>query len=335
MAHTRPRAVGGTGLALPLNLALPVAGFVDVAARAEAMGYDRVWAAEAGNNDAFGLLTAVALGTSTVGLATGVVPIYTRTPSLMAQCAGTLQDASGGRFTLGVGVSSKTIVEGWNGVPYDQPLGRIKEYVGVVRELLDGKRVDHDGTYYDVHGYFLMMHNPQPPPAIILGALNPQMLRAGGEVADGVCLNWIGAHAVADAIANVKAGPRETANACFVRVCVTEDVEAVRRWARREVMSYVTVPAYRTAFGVQGWSDATTAAMERWDAGDRKGAAGSLPEEFLDSLVIAGAAADVRSRFEAFRAAGVDEPVAFLVSGQSDPGAVRAELEDTITALAP
>lgn len=74
-------AVGGTGLALPLNLALPVRGFVEVAARAEAAGYDRLWVAEAGNNDAFGLLTAVALGTSTVGLATGVVPIYTRTPS--------------------------------------------------------------------------------------------------------------------------------------------------------------------------------------------------------------------------------------------------------------
>jgi probable F420-dependent oxidoreductase len=322
-------------LALPLNLALPVRGFVDVAARAEAAGYDRLWVAEAGNNDAFGLLTAVALGTSTVGLATGVVPIYTRTPSLMAQSAGTLQDASGGRFTLGVGVSSKTIVERWNGVPYDKPLGRIKEYVEVVRELLDGKRVDHDGTYYDVHGYFLMMNNPQPPPPIIIGALNEQMLRAGGEVADGVCLNWIGAHAVADALAQVKSGPRATTNACFVRVCVTEDVDSVRRWARREVMSYVTVPAYRKAFGIQGWGAVTAKAMELWDGGDRKGAAASLPEEFLDTLVLAGDADDVRSRFEAFRTAGVDEPVAFLVSGQTDPAAVRAELEATTAALAP
>lgn len=335
MAITSPPAVGGTGLALPLNLALPVRGFVDVAARAEAAGYDRLWVAEAGNNDAFGLLTAVALGTSTVGLATGVVPIYTRTASLMAQCAGTLQDASGGRFTLGVGVSSKTIVERWNGVPYDRPLGRIKEYVDVVRRLLAGEKLDHDGSYYDVHGYFLMMNNPQPPPPIILGALNEQMLRAGGEVADGVCLNWIGAHAVADALAQVKAGPRETANACFVRVCVTEDVESARRWARREVMSYVTVPAYRRAFGVQGWGDVTNRAMELWDGGDRKGAAASLPNEFLDSLVLAGDAEDVRARFEAFRAAGVDEPVAFLVSGQTDPAAVRAELEATTAALAP
>ncbi|MFN2523679.1 MAG: LLM class F420-dependent oxidoreductase [Mycobacteriales bacterium] len=328
-------AVGGTGLALPLNLALPVRGFVEVAAGAEAAGYDRLWVAEAGNNDAFGLLTAVALGTSTVGLATGVVPIYTRTPSLMAQCTATLQDVSGGRFTLGVGVSSKTIVERWNGVPYDKPLGRIKEYVEVVRRLLDWEKLDHAGTYYDVHGYMLLMNNPKPPSPIILGALNEQMLRAAGEVADGVCLNWIGAHAVADALAQVKAAPRETTNACFVRVCVTDDVDSTRRWARREVMSYVTVPAYRKAFGVQGWDDVTTKAMELWEAGDRKAAARSLPDEFLDTLVIAGDADDVRRRFEAFRAAGVDEPVAFLVSGQSDPEAVRAEIEATTAALAP
>ena len=328
-------AVGGTGLALPLNLALPVKGFVEVAQRAEAAGYDRLWAAEAGNNDAFGLLTAVALGTSTVGLATGVVPIYTRTPSLMAQCTATLQDVSDGRFTLGVGVSSKTIVERWNGVPYDKPLGRIQEYVEVVRRLLAWEKLDHDGTYYDVHGYMLLMHTPSPPSPIIIGALNEQMLRAGGEVADGVCLNWIGAHAVGDALAHVKAGRRETTNAVFVRVCVTDDVESTRRWARREVMSYVTVPAYRKAFGVQGWDAVVTKAMELWDGGDRKGAAASLPDEFLDTLVLAGDAADVKRRFEAFREAGVDEPVAFLVSGQSDPDAVRAELEATTAALAP
>jgi probable F420-dependent oxidoreductase len=335
-APTSPHpALGGTGLALPLNLALPVRGFVDVGARAEAAGYDRLWAAEAGNNDAFGLLTAVALGTSTIGLATGVVPLYTRTPSLMAQCTATLQDVSSGRFTLGVGVSSRTIVERWNGTPYDKPLGRIQEYVEVVRRLLAGERLEHDGTYYGVHGYGLLMHNPQPPSPIIIGALNEQMLRAGGEVADGVCLNWIGAHAVGDALAAVTAGPRATANACFVRVCVTDDVDAVRRWARREVMAYVTVPAYRKAFGVQGWGEVTARAMERWDGGDRKGAAAGLPDELVDSLVLAGDAADVRRRFEAFREAGVDEPVAFLVSGQTDPDAVRSELEATTAALAP
>ena len=334
MASPSP-AVGGTGLALPLNLALPVRAFVEVAAEAEVAGYDRLWAAEAGNNDAFGLLTAVALGTRAVGLATGVVPIYTRTPSLVAQSAATLQDVSGGRFTLGVGTSSKTIVEGWNGTPYDQPLGRIKEYVDVVRRLLAGEKLDHTGVFYDVHGYQLLLNNPSPPPPIIIGALNERMLRAGGEVADGVCLNWIGAHAVAAALAHVRAGPRPTSNACFVRVCVTDDVESVRRWARREVMSYVTVPAYRKAFGVQGWGAVTAKAMELWAGGDRKGAAASLPDELLDTLVLAGDAAEVRQRFEAYRAAGVDEPVALLVSGQSAPAAVRAELAATTAALAP
>ncbi|HWL35668.1 MAG TPA: LLM class flavin-dependent oxidoreductase, partial [Frankiaceae bacterium] len=139
-----------TGLALPLNLLLPVAGQADVARRAEALGYSTVWAAEAGTNDAFGLLAACASVTSTVGLATGVLPIFTRTPALMAQSAATLQDWSGGRFALGLGVSSATIVTRWNGVPYDRLLDRMRDYTLAVRDLLTGEKVTRASDLYPV-----------------------------------------------------------------------------------------------------------------------------------------------------------------------------------------
>lgn len=326
-----------TGLALPLNLLLPVAGQVDVARRAEALGYDTVWAAEAGTNDAFGLLTACAGATSRVRLATGVLPIFTRTPALMAQSAATLQDASGGRFALGLGVSSATIVSRWNGMPYDRLLDRMRDYTLAVRDILTGEKVSRASDLYPVDGYRLLMHVPSPPPPVLIGALNPAMLRLAGEVSDGALLNWIGAPAVPAALAHVASGasgaPRS--NAVFVRVCVTSDVEAARAWARREVMGYVIVPAYRRAFGTQGWEAACTAAMALWDAGDRKGAAASLADEFVDSLCLAGPADEVRARFAEFRAAGVEEPVAFLYSGQRDVPGIVAELEATMAALAP
>lgn len=328
-------AVGGTGLALPLNVGLPVAGHVDVARQAEELGYDRVWAAEAGTNDAFALLTACASATSRIGLATGVVPIQTRTPSLMAQAAQTLHDASGGRFTLGFGVSSPVIVERWNGLTFDKPLSRMREYVEIVRRLMSWEKLTYDGEFYRVQGYQLLMNAPQPAPGIVIGALNDGMLRLAGEVTDGALLNWIGVHAVPDALSTIRSGGRDTANGVFVRVCVTDDVEAARRWARREVMGYVIVPAYRRAFERHGWADACKQAMELWDAGDRKGAAASLPSEFVDSLCIAGNAADVKAKFEEFRAAGVDEPIAFLFTGQTEPDQVRAELTATMQALAP
>lgn len=176
-----------TGLALPLNLGLPVRGLVDVAARAEALGYDRVWAAEAGTNDAFGLLTACAAATSRIGLATGVLPIQTRTPALMAQSAATLQDFSGGRFALGLGVSAPVIVSRWNGQPYDRPLERIREYVTVVSALLSGEKLTRPSELYPVDGYRLLMHVPAPPPPILLAALNPGMLRLAGESPTASC----------------------------------------------------------------------------------------------------------------------------------------------------
>ena len=326
-----------TGLALPLNLLLPVAGQADVARRAEALGYSTVWAAEAGTNDAFGLLAACASVTSTVGLATGVLPIFTRTPALMAQSAATAQDWSGGRFALGLGVSSQTIVSRWNGMPYDRLLDRMREYVGIVRELLTWEKVTHQSDLYPVDGYRLLLRVPSPPPPILVGALNPGMLRLAGSVSDGALLNWIGSGAVPAALAAVAegAGGEPRRNAVFVRVCVTDDVDAARVWARREVMGYVIVPAYRRAFGTQGWASVCEAAMALWDSGDRKAAAASLPDEFVDTLCLAGSAESVRGRFDEFRAAGVDEPVAFLFSGQRDPAAVVAELEATMAALAP
>ena len=326
-------AVGGTGLALPLNLGLPVHGFTEVAARAEALGYDRVWAAEAGTADAFVLLTACAAMTGRIGLATGVVPIQTRTPSLMAQAAATVQDASGGRLTLGLGVSSPTIVERWNGLPYDAPLSRVREYVTIVRALLAGEKLSYDGKHYRVDGYRVLMALPEPPP-ILLGALGERMLVTAGEIADGVCLNWIAAHAVPAAIDTVRKGG-DAATAVFVRVCVTDDVEAARTWGRRELMGYVIVPAYRRAFERQGFADICTTAMRAWDAGDRKSAAASLPNEFVDELCISGTSEQVRAKFERFRAAGVDEPVAFPFSGAGTAEGVRAELEATLAALAP
>jgi probable F420-dependent oxidoreductase len=325
--------LGGTGLALPLNLGLPVHGFTEVAQRAEALGYDRLWAAEAGTADAFALLTACASVTSNLGLSTGVVPIQTRTPSLMAQSAATVQDASGGRFALGLGVSSPTIVERWNGVRYDAPLSRLREYVGVVRALLAGEKLTHAGAHYRVDGYRVLMALPPPPP-IVLGALGERMLMTAGEVGDGVCLNWIAADAVPAAIENVRKGG-DASIAVFVRVCVTDDVESARAWARRELMGYVIVPAYRSAFERQGFAEICATAMKHWDAGDRRAAAGSLPNEFVDALCVSGSADDVRARFARFRAAGADEPVAFPFSGAGTAETVRAELEATLAALAP
>jgi probable F420-dependent oxidoreductase len=336
-----PPALGGTGLALPLNLLLPVSGLVDVARQAEALGYDRAWVAEAGTNDAFGVLTACACATERIGLATGVLPIFTRTPSLMAQSAATLQDVSGGRFTLGLGVSSPVVVQAWNAVAWDRPLARIREYAALVEELLAGGKASRDGGLYPVHGYRLLLNRPDPPPPVVLGALGPKMLAAAGEVSAGALLNFVGVRGVADAIAKVRAGAAQAGReddvrtAAFVRVCVTDDVSAAETFARREVMGYVTVSSYRSAFAGQGWGEACAEAMRHWEAGDRRGAAASLPEEMVAALVLYGDAGSVAERFAAFRAAGVDEPIAFLVSGQTDPAAASAELQATMRALAP
>jgi alkanesulfonate monooxygenase SsuD/methylene tetrahydromethanopterin reductase-like flavin-dependent oxidoreductase (luciferase family) len=119
-----------------------VRDYAAIAAEAERLGYGRVWATEAGSADAFALLAACASVTAAIGLATGILPIQTRGPALCAQAAATLQDFSGGRFALGLGVSTPVVVTGWNGLPWDGKLSRLREYVETVKRLLSGETVD-------------------------------------------------------------------------------------------------------------------------------------------------------------------------------------------------
>ncbi|ODU07040.1 MAG: hypothetical protein ABS81_02835 [Pseudonocardia sp. SCN 72-86] len=329
-----------TGLALPPHLQLPVRTYAAIARDAQDRGYTRVWVTEAGSADAFALLTACANTTSTVGLATGVLPIATRSPALTAQAAATVQDLSDGRFALGLGVSTPVVVTNWSGLLWDGRLARLREYVETVVDLLAGRTVDRAQGYYPMRGSRLLMEVPSVPPPVLLAALGPRMLALAGGLADGALLNYAGAAAVSSLVRQVQAAipapGRSVMVSAFVRACVIDDgVEAARSAAQREVMAKVVVPAYRRGFEAQGWGDACEAALALWEAGDRRAAAASLPDAMTESIVLFGSAKDIRDRFAEFRATDLDEPVVYAVSTVRSADAALDQFTATMRALAP
>lgn len=316
--------------------------YAAIAAEAERLGYGRVWATEAGSADAFALLTACASVTATIGLATGILPIQTRGPALCAQAAATLQDFSGGRFVLGLGVSTPVVVTGWNGLPWEGKLSRLREYVDTIKRLLSGGTVDREGGWYPMSGSRLLMHVPEASVPVVLAGLGPAMLALAGEVAEGCLVNYLGARGVGEAVDRVKAAAKERAGgsdpstAAFVRACVvSEDAEGARVAAQREVMAKVIVPAYRRSFVSQGWGEACERALALWDKGERRAAAQSLPDEMTGSIVLIGSAADVRARFADFLQTRLDEPILYAVSTERRPERARAQFQATMRALAP
>ncbi len=227
----------------------------------------------------------------------------------------------------------------WNGLPWDGKLARLRSYVEIVKALLRGETVTTPGGYYSMNGARLLMHVPETYTQVLLAAVGPAMSALAGEAADGVLLNYVGAAGIPRLAERVRAAAPDTVRpsvSAFVRAAVIdESVEAARVAAAREVMAKVVVPSYRKGFDAQGWEEATAKAMALWDAGDRRAAAQSLPDEMTDSIVLFGSAADVRSRFAEFRGGGLDEPIVYAVATERDADAAAAQFTATMRALAP
>src|SRR5438093_5587049 len=156
--------------------------------RAEALGFDSVWVPEAWGTDAISLLGALAARTERIRLGTGIVNVFSRTPSLLGQTAATLDLISNGRFILGLGTSGHQVVSGWHGMRFDRPLQRMRETVEIVRRGLRQERLRFDGEIFTLdQGLKLLARPVRPTVPIFLATLTPGGLRLTGEVADG----WI------------------------------------------------------------------------------------------------------------------------------------------------
>ena len=194
-----------------LAITLPCPGLstrdcVELAVKAEQeWGYQAIWMAEVSGPDSFSLAGAIAQATSRIEIGTAIVPIYNRTPAVLAMSAATLADLSEGRFKLGLGTSSHAITEQWNGVPLEKPLARTRETVAVLRQALAGEKTDFEGETLRSRGFRLGLRTTEPVP-VYLAALRERMLGLAGELADGLILNLFPLDALPKILSAYRAG---------------------------------------------------------------------------------------------------------------------------------
>jgi probable F420-dependent oxidoreductase len=292
-------------------------------------GFGSFWVAETVGTEAFATLAAVGAAHPGLALGTGVLAAPLRTPPLTAMGAATLQalhpDVD---VLLGVGASSPAVVSRWHGAEYDpdRPLARVREYLTLLRECLSGEKVDFAGDFWTVKGFRLGVRLGERRPRIVLGALNPGMLRLGGELADGVLLNYLPASHVPWSVAQVRRGGDATVYA-YVHVGVT-DADAQRRNARRDLFSYAVVDAYAANFERAGFGDEVAEIRARHQAGDRDGAVAAVSDRMCDAIDVLGDAEHVHATVAAYAEAGVEVPVVMPMPwGEDRMGVVRATLD--------
>jgi len=304
---------------LAITLPLPFAdarACVDVARRAESdWGYEAIWLAETNGCESFALAGALAAATSRVEIGTAIVPVYNRSPAVLAMGAGTLAELSEGRFVLGLGSSSHAIVEQWNGIPFELPLTRVRESVAIVRQALAGEKTDFEGRTLSSRGLRLA-NRGEKPPRIYLAALRAKMLALAGEIGDGLIVNLFPVTALPRILAAYRDGAARAGRdasgdevVCRFQVAVTDDVPAARALVRAVFAGYVAQPVYNAYFAWCGFEEEARAVADAFARGDRAASARALSDDLVDRVTILGSAERCREQIAGFVAAGVTTPV--------------------------
>jgi F420-dependent oxidoreductase-like protein len=299
---------------------------LDFVLEAERLGLDVCWVAEAWGSDAPSVLGYLAGRTERIGLGSGIIQLGIRSPVAIAQTALTLAELSHGRFLLGLGASGPQVIEGLHGVPFDRPVARMRETVAVIRQAFAGEKINFSGRTVQIPlpGRARPMRlslaaNPAIP--IYLAALSPKMLELTGEIADG----WLGTSFVPEGAgayfshldAGLAASGRTRADLDICQgaeVAILDDNAAVAAHVagrKKELafsiggMGTAEQNFYNAAYARQGWSDVTVEIQQRWQAGDRDGAAALVTDDMVLATTLIGTEAMVRDRLRVWQDAGV------------------------------
>jgi F420-dependent oxidoreductase-like protein len=320
------------GLQLGYWGARPPSGFVELVQRAEQLGYDSVWTAEAYGSDALTPLAWIGAQTSRIRLGTGVCQLSARTPTATAMAAMTLDHLSHGRFMLGLGVSGPQVVEGWYGAPFSKPLARTREYIDIIRKVLAREEaVANDGPHYPLpytgQGAWglgkplkSIVHPLRADLPIFMGAEGPKNVALAAEIADG----WLPLYyspfrndVYAASLSNARDGFEVSQG---VVVNITEDIEQGLAPVKNMLALYVGgMGAEKRNFHKElvsrmGFEAEANQIQSLFLAGRRAEAVAAVPSRLADEIALVGPVARIRDRLAAWR----ETPVtSLLVSARS------------------
>lgn len=319
-------------IALTLPNGNGVEATIEDAKWAESEGYDDVWFADINGGDALTMSAAVAMSTSSVRIGTAIIPVFTRTPAVFASSAHVLHKVSNGRFILGLGSSSQTMMENWNGLKFEKPLTRVKETTQIVRSMLAGEKSDFDGKTLQTHGY-RQAPLPAGEPPIYIAGLRGKMLEMAAEVGDGVILNLFPKKALPKMMEHIRIGAERAGKkledieiVCRHQVVVTDDAPRVRDLFRKHFAPYYATPVYNNFLAWSGYEENAKAIREGWAARDRNKTTAALEDDLVDEIGIIGSAEYCHDRIREYADMGI---TTHILAGPSQEHAKATQAEFT------
>jgi probable F420-dependent oxidoreductase len=324
------------GVSLPVQEELTAPQYIELARAAEEEGFDTVFVGEIAGLECFAALGMLAAATSSIRLASGVISIYTRSPTLTAMGFATVASLAPGRVAAGLGTGSHVVVRDWHGGELSRPRTRMREFVEALRQALSAHRVNYTGSTLTVSDFRLRIPREDHVIPVLMGSFNAQMLRLAGAIADGVILSFCPLDEVPGRVAEVRAGAIEAGRdpdrlqiALYMSAYAGDEVDVALERFRRLVLQYAVQPTHRAGFAES--IPELDRATAFWQSGDRRRAVALIPDQAVLRLCPIGSPAEVAARLEATRDAGVTLPV--LAPQSLSPGDARTPLA-TIHAVA-
>ena len=226
---------------------------IGVAKTAESAGLDNVWLANIFSFDAISTLALIGRETQNIGLGTAVTPTYPRHPTAIAQQALTAAAASNNRFTLGIGLSHKLVIEDMLGMSYDKPAKHMREYLSVLMPLARGEMANFAGEQYTVRGVALDIPGADKLP-VVVAALGPTMLKIAAQMADGTNTWMVGPNTMeSHIIASMKeAGNPDPRVVAGLPIVLTTNIDAAKEKIAQDLTIYGQLPSYRAMLDREG-----------------------------------------------------------------------------------
>ncbi len=270
---------------------------------------DSIWIPETWGMDCCSILSHVSNIAKKPHLGSSIINIYSRSPALVAMSSVTLDTLSGGRFMLGLGTSSKAIVEDWHGLKFSSPLGRMREYVDVLRLAMSGQKVSYDGEFFSLKNFGLLIRPPRTRIPIYLAAINQKMVELTWEIADGVIFYLRPLQELKTTIAKMQSRKKIDV-ACQLITCISNDSEKAINRAKQTIAFYVSVgEIYRKFLASNGFQKETTAIFEEYKKNGLRDNQVFVTDEMVHSLSVCGTPEDIRKRIHQFVDAGIDLPI--------------------------
>ncbi len=318
---------------------------LDLIKQAEEMGYDSVWTAEAYGNDAVTAAAWVLAQTSKIRVGTAIMQMPARTPAMCAMTSMSLDQLSGGRFIVGLGASGPQVVEGWHGVPYGKPVTRTREYIQIMRKIMEREGpVEFDGEVYQLPNKgpgttglgkplkSILQGNPDIP--IYTASITPAGLRCAAEVADGVFPVWMDPDKYAVLGEHLDAGFAKAGHgkslkdfdvAPFVMVAMNDDLgaafDSLRPWLALYIggmgakgKNFYTDYATRLGYG-----EAAERIQDLYLAGNKAEAEAAVPDSLLDEVALVGSADRIRERLAPWKEAAKRGEVGSMLLSVQNP----------------